>query len=200
METQTGAWVEISFQLLSLSVLGLLYRLFLIFGIMIWLDIRKLERELSYGNVTDKQGFNYLLLTFIIWSLTPYMRVEPYLEEMLTVVEVIIAIFVTAVALKMTFDINTEGGGRDYFKRFIAISFVVMLRLFLVILAIVIPLAIIGVSLDLAEEPETTDFIDFILGILVLLIYYFMVVRYFRRLKQLDLEQDGKKETESVLS
>ena len=37
---------------------------------MIWLDIRKLEDKISQNELSDKDGFNYVLAFFILSALT----------------------------------------------------------------------------------------------------------------------------------
>ena len=45
---------------------------------MIWFDIKRLEKQMADGELSDKDGFNYLLANMIMFSLTPYLTGDRY--------------------------------------------------------------------------------------------------------------------------
>ena len=109
---------------------------------MIWYNIKELENLLINGRLSDKTAFNYLFIHIIFLTLADYL---PAGEDPTWVVWVHLSISLIAVlwGVKKTYEINTTGDNRDYFKRFISLSFVAAIRtlvigiLFVFILVIV---------------------------------------------------------------
>ncbi|SOC81610.1 hypothetical protein SAMN06296241_3191 [Salinimicrobium sediminis] len=109
---------------------------------MIWYEIKELERLLITGKLSDKTAFNYLFVHLIFLTLADYL---PKGDDPTWVVWVLLFISLAAViwGVKKTYEINTGGDNRDYFKRFISLSFVAAIRtlvigiLFAFILAII---------------------------------------------------------------
>jgi hypothetical protein len=79
---------------------------------MIWFDIKQLEKELVEGNLSDKEGFNYLLANMILFSLEPYFAGDHYHNYWLTSIQFVVDIFITVILVRATFDINTNGDNK----------------------------------------------------------------------------------------
>jgi len=151
---------------------------------MIWFDIKKLEKELIDENLSDKEGFNYLLANMILFSVAPYIAVDRYENSWLTFVEVVITIFITVIMLRTTYDINLKGSeNKDYFKRFLGLSFVSGVRLVVYVVVAAIP---VGIFMALAGklvtvDRGTKDILMLAMQIAIAIVYYFMLTNSFRR-------------------
>ena len=86
---------------------------------MIWLDISNLEDKISKNELSDKDGFNYVLAYFILSALT--MNIGSRNSN---------AIWGLSAAYKA----NNEIDGKDFFKRFFAINWVIGMRMLLAVL------------------------------------------------------------------
>jgi len=153
---------------------------------MIWFDIKELERKLKIGDVSESAFFNYLLANLIIFSIFPYLSTNDYAIKWVIVIEIIIGIVVTVVGAKMTFDINSAGDKKDYFERFLSLSFVIGLRLLVFAIIIGIPIAIIFSLLDrnLDINENLKDFLGLGLFTAFGIFYYFMLTNSFKKVSQ----------------
>jgi hypothetical protein len=150
---------------------------------MIWFDIDKLERDLRNGNVSDRQVFYYLLATMVLFSITAYAPATDYKREWLLYVEMLAAVAITVIGILKTFEINSAGDKADYFRRFLALSFVNTIRL---ILFSAIPL--IGVAFFLTETMESNhnlaDAIDLSFVVVFGTLFYVLLANSFKRVSK----------------
>jgi len=110
---------------------------------MIWFKVKKLEKGLADGNISDKEGFNYLLINLIMCSIVPYLSINDHKNKWLLILEVTTMVIMTVFGVKKTFDINENGDSKDFFKRFLSLSFVNGIRLVVFVAIAAIPLGII---------------------------------------------------------
>lgn len=150
---------------------------------MIWFDIKELERGLINGEVSDKEGYNYLLGSMIAMTVFSYLGSGDYANKWLSVIEAVISLFITVIMLKVTFDINNNGDNKDYFKRFISLSFVSGIRLIAFALVAAIPIGIIMyfVKGALGDDQNTKDIFNVFLVTIFGIAYYFILTNSFRR-------------------
>jgi hypothetical protein len=153
---------------------------------MIWFDIKELERKLKIGDASESSFFNYLLANLILFSIFPYLSTNDYTIKWVIVIEIIIGIIVTVVGAKMTFDINSAGDKKNYFGRFLSLSFVIGLRLFAFIVIIGIPIALVFSLLNRIFDIDENlkDFLELELVAGLSIFYYFMLTASFKKVSQ----------------
>lgn len=153
---------------------------------MIWFDIKELERGLKDGGLSDKYIFNYLLASLIMYSIVPYLSSYDYTTKWLLAIDIAIAVGVTVIGTKRTFDINSAGDSKDFFKRFLSLSFVTGIRLlvFACIAAIPVGLIVLLVGKSISSNENIKDFFNIALTTVAGILYYFMLTSSFRRVSQ----------------
>jgi hypothetical protein len=153
---------------------------------MIWFDIKELELGLKNGDLSDKDIFNYLLANLIMYSIVPYLSSNDYTTKWLIAIEIVIAIVITVVGTKKTFDINAAGDSKDYFKRFLSLSFVTGIRILVFVCIAAIPVGVIVYLVDqsISANENIKDFFNLALTAVAGILYYFMLTSSFRRVSQ----------------
>jgi prepilin signal peptidase PulO-like enzyme (type II secretory pathway) len=153
---------------------------------MIWLDIKELETGLKNGALSDKEALNYLLANLILYSVVPYIGGNDSTNKWLIALEIVVVIAVTVIGTKKTFDVNSAGDNRDYFKRFLSLSFVTGIRLLALVLVVAIPIGIIVYLVDknLDANENTKDLFEVALTAVSGIVYYFMLISSFKRVSQ----------------
>ncbi len=153
---------------------------------MIWFDIKELEQGLKNGDLSDKAIFNYLLANLIMFSIVPYISSNDYTTKWLTAIEIVVVIAITIIGTKRTFDINSAGDNKDYFKRFLSLSFVTGIRLVVFVFIAAIPVGIIVYLVDksIGENENVKDLFNLTLMAVVGIFYYFMLTNSFKRVSQ----------------
>ncbi len=162
---------------------------------MNWYNVRELEKRLLDGQVDDIEELHYLVMNVLIFSIAPYLYVispEQYYENaVMFVIELIAVVVITLVGIKMTFEINKLNGGQDYLKRFLALYFVNSIRILVFIFAATIPMGLILYLFNesYADQAPMTDTMHFALGLTVMLIFYWMLIRSFNRISKIKQNQ-----------
>jgi hypothetical protein len=154
--------------------------------IMIWFNIKELERRIVENEFSDKEGFNYFLAFSVLGVLATYVSTS---ENFITFIELLIGVAITIWGSYSIFKANSSGDGQDFFKRYFALSWVIGFRLLVFTVIIAIPLFIIYgvVSYDFVDtnSGESTslreDFVTMIISSLILLVYYFLLTNSFKR-------------------
>ncbi len=150
---------------------------------MIWFDIKELERSLKTDNVSDKVVFYYLLVTLLIFTVAPYFTTLEHESKWMLTGEIILSLAITIFGTKMTFDINSSGDNKDYFRRFLSLSFVTAVRLLVFSIILAIPVAIVWAFLEdmIVTNQVVKQVLDLGLLLAVGLFYYYMLVNSFKR-------------------
>jgi hypothetical protein len=153
---------------------------------MIWFDIKELEKQLVDGSLSERDGFNYLLANMILFSVIPYLAGDRSDDYWLTFIQFAVDIFITVILVRATFEINNNGDSQDYFKRFLGLSFVTTVRLFIYLLIVLLPLEIIMHFVDNAGvlDKNAKDILWLMLEIVTGIVYYFMLTSSFRRVNE----------------
>lgn len=150
---------------------------------MIWFDINELERGLKNGEVSDKGIFNYLLGNLILYSVVPLIAGSDPSAFGMILFQVLFTIAITVIGSKKVFDINESGDRKDFFKRFLALSFVTGIRLVVFCLILAIPIGVTFGALDINPNatPYSEGLFDLILMVGSSIIYYYMLINSFKR-------------------
>ena len=151
---------------------------------MIWFNIKELETRLKNGVLSDKEAFNYLLITLIFSSVVTYIGGSDNTNNWFIAIEILVSIVVTVIGTKKTFDINSAGDNKDYFKRFLSLSFVTGIRFLVLLIVLAIPVGTIVYFVDknLDINENTKDLFNVALMAVCEIIYYFMLINSFKRL------------------
>jgi hypothetical protein len=153
---------------------------------MIWFDITELEQRLKNGDLTDNDALSYLLVQLIGLSLTQYLISNDYTTEWFVVIEVGIAIAITVLGVRQTFTINSTADNKDYFKRYLSLSFVTGVRLLVFVLLAAIPVGLIVYFVEntIGLHGTLRDILTLLLKSLAGVIYYSMLTKSFKRVSQ----------------
>lgn len=153
---------------------------------MIWYNINELEDLLINGKLSDKVAFNYLFIHIILLTLADYL---PKDEDSTWVVWVHLVISLVAViwGVKKTFDINTKGDNRDYFKRFISLSFVAAIRTLVIGILFAFILVIINLIAEhyvipSSQFPFWEEITQLVFYALLSVYYFYIFISSFQRI------------------
>jgi hypothetical protein len=148
---------------------------------MIWIKIKALEEQISKDELTEKDGFNYLLINLLYGVaviLVPTINGFNYV----TITQFIINSLILIVFIKKLYRINASIDDRDFLKRFISISWVVRVRLiFYYLILNIIYFQFFSMSTFTFKNGIALIFISFIINFL----FYFFLIKSFTRLKLL---------------
>lgn len=155
---------------------------------MIWLDIKKLETKISTNELSEKDAFNYVLAFFILscLSIGTGSKAE---NGWFNLLNIILLILITIWGLKGAYKANLEVDGRDFLKRFFAISWVIGVRLILITIGfsflIGIFIAIILMtsnSKDVGDSPIMDLFYTVLISVFEV-VYFLLVINSIHRIK-----------------
>jgi hypothetical protein len=97
---------------------------------MIWFNIKELENKISNNDLSDQDGFNYLLAFFILSSIG-YSFSSGNSNGWITFFGCVLSVLINVWGLRSVYAANKDIDGKDFFKRFFAIYWVIGFRLFL---------------------------------------------------------------------
>ena len=149
---------------------------------MIWFRINDLEKKISMNQFSDKEGFDYLFATTIFGFIHMfYISMSGYSN--LSWINFILAILITIIGLPMTFKTNSIIDNKDFFKRFIAITWVVRMKLLIYTLIFMV----IFINLfDLKTQSLEKDITLCSFSIAINIFFYVLVIKSFKRLKPIE--------------
>jgi hypothetical protein len=155
---------------------------------MIWFDIKKIEDKISNDELSDKDGFNYVMAFFILTTVA-LCFVTNNTNGWIKFSTCIVSIIINVWGLNAIYQANTEIDGKDFFKRFFAINWVIGMRLivitliFAVIIGIVIGIVSVKNEINLKDPNPLKDILGLIFMAMFNLICYLLIINSFRRLK-----------------
>ena len=157
---------------------------------MIWFNIKKLEEDISNDNLSEKDGFNYVLAyvlaSFILSTILAVVRFNE-MSGGLRLLGTALYGIITIWGLKAIYKINLEIDGKDIVKRFFAINWVIGMRVLvaLLILALIggIAMGILSTNRSNLESNPMAGYILVIFTSLVTIILYLLIMKSFRKLK-----------------
>lgn len=155
---------------------------------MIWLDIKVIESKISNGELTEKDGFNYLFAFLILSAicLTLFTNNEHGVYKLL---DCILTTVITIWGIKATYKANNDIDGKDFLNRFLAISWVIGMRLIIVALIIGLIVGIIAAiaskntSNNLSDNKSVIEVFTLIFISMFQIICYLLIINSFRNLK-----------------
>jgi ABC-type nickel/cobalt efflux system permease component RcnA len=155
---------------------------------MTWFNIKEVERKLINDELTDKESFDYLLYTSVLFTFFTYVGVKEHTNDWLHFLEFIITLVITIVGIKATYTINATGGQKDYLKRYTSLSFVAGIRLFVYAFLVAIPFGIIMAALNgNIEKNQTNDeIIKLVFVVIFGIVYYIQLTNSFKRVNKIN--------------
>jgi len=141
---------------------------------MIWFELKQLETKISREGLTEREGLNYFIACSILSGLMVILRSSLKGSE---ASGQIITLLVFILLVPKLFSINEQKDGKDFFKRYFAISFVISMRLYSVYLIFFL-MYIIAFQIQ-----ENSIFLS-ILSLLYTIAYCASMIGSFRRLSQ----------------
>ncbi len=157
---------------------------------MVWFNMKELEHKIACNSLSDKDGFNYLLAFVVVFAIAVILggKIE---NSWFKFSACLFHAFISVWGLNASFTANMGIDGRDFFKRFFAISWIIALRLFFAaIILIFLLLLIVGAisneaDVDLQELSPLKDLVIVVFGLLFTVIYYLLVIGKFYELAPL---------------
>lgn len=157
---------------------------------MIWFNIKELEKLITEGKMSDKLAFNYLLTSLVFSVISGYLSNydTPLWSQW---VHLIISLIALIWGVRKTFEINQEGNDRDYFKRFISLSFVTGIRVAVLAFIVLFFFNLLTEIFDATGVPFTlSSFHEELLilaGFLLIIgFYYHLLLGSFKRINSGD--------------
>jgi hypothetical protein len=139
------------------------------------------------NDFSDEEGFKY----FLAYSITGVVATSASAtsHNFVAFAGLLAGVLITIWGCLSIFKANSTGDGKNFYKRYFALSWVIGFRLLIYILIIGIPLVIIyGImspeSFNTVDSDSTTlsaDFATMLISSLVMLIYYLLLTSSFNR-------------------
>ena len=152
---------------------------------MIWFDIKQLEKNLKDNAVSEKETFTYLFVLLLISTIFSYVNDQETPLQLTTWIELTLDVVLTVLTLKTTYDINAKGDNRDYVKRFMTLTMVIMIRL----IVFAVPVMLVGLmTIQLLDHfnvlslSSTKLYFDFVVTFSLGVALYFMLTQSFKRI------------------
>lgn len=157
---------------------------------MIWFDLKNLESKIAKDDLTDKDGFHYLLAYFILMSISSILPSDT--DILISLLQGGIFVIITIWGITELYKVNNEFDGKDFLKRFLAITWVIGFRLFLISLPILIFIGVsIGMAISGSSPKYIMDLVIVVFTALFSIIYYLLAINSFRRLKVLSEQKSS---------
>ena len=94
---------------------------------MIWPPVKKLEKKLLRNDFSDKTGYLYLV-SFLL--MVTFLLKFPIIHSGDQTIGVIMNLLICSWGVGRTLDINSKTGNEDYLKKFLSLSLVTGIKLF----------------------------------------------------------------------
>ncbi len=149
---------------------------------MNWIDLSDAESKLIENKFEDKEALKYLIAFIIIYTLVSFGVIK---GNILGFISVVLQIIISVWGILKVFKVNELGDGKDFFKRYIVISWIVSFRLFLVALFVIIPMFFLFKFFEgslVLGYFYIEDIINLIFGSIFSIIYYLYFAKSIKRI------------------
>jgi hypothetical protein len=147
---------------------------------MIWLNSRKIETRITNNQLSDKEGFFYLYATLIYFFVFKLINGAIH-DSCYFIIAYSSASFFVLIGLPLIYKLNKSVDDKDFIKRFFAITWIIKIKLTLVNLVF----ALISMGLfPVHDKSETRKYLVNIYYSIMILIYFILTYRSFKRLKK----------------
>lgn len=154
---------------------------------MIWFNIKKLEEKIINNDFSNDEAFKYFLGFSILGTIATYLISSS--ENIINYIELLIELGITIWGSYAIYKANSSGDGQDFFKRYFALSWVIGFRLFIYTFIVALPLSIMyytliednSATIEFSAYVLSEEFITMIITSLFVILYYFLLVKSFKR-------------------
>lgn len=165
---------------------------------MIWFNIKKLEKKLANDDFPETLGYSYLIIFLSLVTLLYFFPNNPSSGN--AILKTLSAVSMLAVSfwgINRIIKVNKYGGNRDFFKRFLSLSFVTGVRLITGLIAFSLfargaKYLLQEFSPAIQDGPFFGDFSRVALSAIVSVLFFQMLINSFRRVNEI-VEQTSLK-------
>jgi len=152
---------------------------------MIWFNIKKLEKQVASNKLTDKDGFQYLLAYLILTTIVVSFLTNTSnpLVKLLTCVG---TVGINIWGLNAANQLNAEIDSKDFLKRFLALNWVIGMRLIVASLVVALVSEIFfTASKPNLDEASARGILGMVLSIGFSFVNYLLILKSFNRVRSL---------------
>jgi len=146
---------------------------------MFCFKLKALEKQISSNQFSDKDGFNYFFATtiygFIYTAYTSMSGGNQFLW-----VSLVATIIITTICLPIAYRINSEIDDKDFLNRFIAIAWVIRIR---ILILTIFFMFIYSNIFDLRNSSFLQNVVLSSFTLLINILYYYLTIKSFKRLR-----------------
>lgn len=149
---------------------------------MNWINLSDAENKLKNDKFSDNEALKYLIAIVILGSLVGFGVIE---RNILSFISVVLHIIISIWGILKVFKINELGDRKDFFKRYIVISWIIGFRLFLISLFVLIPFGILfKIFADnlMLWNFSIKEIFNLVFGVIFSIIYYSYFAKSIKRI------------------
>ena len=144
----------------------------------IW-KIEKLVEDLSTGDLPENESFKYLVANTVLISLAMIQYAKPNQFDLWAG---ILAAIVAVAGVFFIYKCNGANSGKDIVVRYLSISWVVFVRMFVLLMLPSLIVLMVIQSVYMGGIPEESTGVDLVFLTLIEVIYIFWVARYINKI------------------
>lgn len=141
---------------------------------MIWFEIKKVENKILKNKLTEKDGFYYYLATGIFCTVYLFFHALINFKHAPNSLSYLLGIIIAILGLIQVFKINNEIDGREFLKRYFALTWVIRVKLVIVTF---IFFAIAMNFFDVRKDNPAKSITYFIFALIVQILFYLLVIK-----------------------
>ena len=149
---------------------------------MNWINLSDAENKLKNDEFSDNEALKYLIAFIILYTLIGFGVIE---SNFLGFISVVLQIIISIWVILKVFKINELGDRKDFFKRYIVISWIIGFRLFLISLFVLIPFGILfKIFADnlMLWNFSIKEIFNLVFGVIFSIIYYSYFAKSIKRI------------------
>ena len=153
---------------------------------MIWFKIKRLEKLLAHGELSDLIAFKYFLAHLLLLALVynfPANSVDVPVWSLY--VKLIVVLVAISWGMGKSFEINQNGDGKDYLKRVISLSLVASLKsivAFFILATFIATATLLGAKMGFYLPDFWNQILSLFIRFLLIGIYYKILLSSFSRI------------------
>ena len=157
---------------------------------MYWINLAALESQVINNRLTDEKALPYFIVQSVLILILMSLPYNASLKDKFIWLDILTGIFLTLWGIRLNFNTYTQRGGKEFFKIYWAIGWVVSIRLLLhVFLVCIIGIILFALILEANSSWESFYLEDYINKKLLLtistiittMLYYHLVNRSLKR-------------------
>lgn len=105
---------------------------------MYWINLAALESQVIHNRLTEEKALPYFIVQFVLILIVMNLPHNASLEDKFIWMDILSGIFLTLWGIRLNFNTYTQRGGKEFFKIYWAIGWVVSIRLLLYVFLVCI--------------------------------------------------------------